>query len=93
MKNMLIFSVLCIPFSALAAEPYTSCPVGYIAVNKNMIVKGESCPAGYIYFGNIDAVNCTATSSEAMCVVYIPSNTNYTDSTGTYDFTSLCNID
>ncbi len=89
MKQLFILILAVMPMCAFAAAPSTSCPVGYVSVaEEHMTIADSSCPSGYTSAGT--AYNCLVSSPTGSCIMYAPTNTAYTDETGTYEFTSAC---
>lgn len=90
MKKIIAFVLAIAPFSAFAATPSTSCPAGYVAIKETYItIADNSCPSGTTSVGT--AYSClTGTSPTGACIMYAPTGISYTDSSGTYEFTSAC---
>lgn len=88
---MFVFVYLVCPmFEADAAEPSEKCPDNYIAMNKSgVLLADSSCPSGYSSLPG-DAVSCLVTNSSGVCIMYVPQDVSYTDSIGTYKYTSAC---
>lgn len=75
--------------TANAAAPATSCPTGYISIVEDaMIITDSTCPTGYTSAGT--ASSCLVTSPSGSCIMYAPTGMTFTDSTGSYEFTSAC---
>ena len=92
MKRIFILFLAIAPVGAIAAAPSTSCPSGYVAVeNEYLIISDGTCPAGYTAVGTADS--CLVTSPSGACIMYAPANTEYSDSTGTYEYTSACPLE
>jgi hypothetical protein len=94
MKKLLvfIFALFLTDGAYAASEPttlITSCPSGYIAIYENNIVLANStCPAGYVGIGT--ATSCLVAYPAGECWMYAPTNTDYADDTGTYEFNEVC---
>ena len=89
MKRIFILILVGAPMYAIAAVPSTSCPAGYVAiVETNMTIADSSCRSGYTSAGTADS--CLVSLPTGSCIMYAPTNTAYTDETGTYEFTSAC---
>ena len=89
MKRIFILIMSIAPIGAFAAAPSTTCPAGYVAVVESyMEIADRACPIGYTYVGT--ANSCLISSPAGSCIMYAPTNTTYTDDTGSYEFTSAC---
>ena len=90
MKRFVFVLLAIVPVGAIAAEPSTSCPSGYVTVTEEYmtIANGSSCPSGYTAAGT--ATSCIASSPGGSCIMYAPAGVSYTDSTGTYEFDQAC---
>ena len=89
MKSMIVLVLAIAPVCAIAAEPSTSCPSGYVAVvEEHMDIANTSCPSGYTSAGT--ATSCLVTSPDGSCIMYAPVSVSYTDATGTYEYTEAC---
>ena len=89
MKRIIVLVLAIAPVGAFAAAPSTSCPSGYVAVVEDyMTIANSSCPSGYTSAGT--ATSCIVTSPGGSCIMYAPVGVSYTDSTGTYEYTSAC---
>ena len=89
MKRIIALLLAIAPMGAFAAAPSTSCPSGYTAVvEEYMDIASSSCPSGYSSAGT--ATSCLASSPGGSCIMYAPVGVSYTDSTGTYEYTSAC---
>lgn len=74
---------------AMAADPITACPSGYVAVIESvMIISDDACPAGYKSAGA--AHSCLLPSPGGSCIMYAPAETDYNDANGTYVFEQVC---
>ena len=92
MKRMMILIMAIAPAGAFAAAPSTSCPSGYITVlEEYMDIADSSCPTGYTSAGT--ATSCLVASPSGSCIMYAPANTQYTDESGTYEYTSACPLE
>ena len=89
MKRIITLCLAIVPVGAIAAEPSTSCPSGYVAVvEKYMTIADGSCPSGYKDAGT--ATSCLVSNPGGSCIMYAPANTTYSDSTGSYVFEQSC---
>ena len=89
MKRIFILIMAIAPIGAFAAAPSTTCPAGYVAVVESyMEIADSTCPIGYTFVGTADS--CLISSPAGSCIMYAPTNTTYTDDTGSYEFTSAC---
>ncbi len=92
MKRIFIFVLAIAPIGAFAAAPSTSCPSGYIAVvEEYMEIANSTCPSGYTSAGTADS--CLISSPAGSCIMYAPANTQYTDASGTYEYTAACPLE
>jgi len=77
------------PIAVNAAAPSTSCPAGFVAVDEPYLtIENGSCPSGTISAGTADS--CLVSSPAGSCMMYAPVATEYTDETGTYEYTEVC---
>ena len=85
-----LFLLLLVPCVANGAEPLTSCPSGYVAVDETyMDIATTSCPSGTKAAGTADS--CLYGSlTNGSCIMYAPVDQSYTDDTGTYQYTEPC---
>ena len=89
MKRIIVLVLAIAPVCAIAAEPSTSCPSGYVAVvEEHMDIANTSCPSGYTSAGT--ATSCIASNPGGSCIMYAPVGVSYTDTTGTYEYTEAC---
>ena len=89
MKRIIVLVLAIAPVCAIAAEPSTSCPSGYVAVvEEHMDIANTSCPSGYTSAGT--ATSCIASNPGGSCIMYAPANTTYSDNTGSYVFEQAC---
>ncbi len=89
MKRIIVLILAIAPCASFAAAPSTSCPSGYVAVVEDyMGIGNSSCPSGYSSAGT--ATSCIASNPGGSCIMYAPVDVSYTDSTGTYEYTSAC---
>ena len=89
MKRIIVLVLAIAPVCAIAAEPSTSCPSGYVAVvEEHMDIANTSCPSGYTSAGT--ATSCIASNPGGSCIMYAPVGVSYTDATGTYEFKRAC---
>ena len=92
MKRIMILIMAITPMGAIAAAPSTSCPSGYIAVvEEYMTIANSSCPTGYTSAGT--ATSCLVASPAGSCIMYAPTGVSYTDTSGTYEYTSACPLE
>ena len=85
MKYFYVYLLLLIPSTVYAAEPSTSCPSGYVAIEEEyMDIADGSCPSGYTSAGTADS--CLISSPAGSCIMYAPANTEYSDDVGAYKF-------
>ena len=92
MKRIFILFLTIAPAGAIAAAPSTSCPSGYVTIKEEyMTIANNSCPTGYTSAGT--TTSCLVTSPAGSCIMYAPANTQYTDASGTYVFTSACPLE
>ena len=92
MKRIFILILAIVPVGAIAAAPSTSCPSGYVAVvEEYMEIANSSCQSGYTSAGTADS--CLILSPAGACIMYAPANTEYSDSTGIYEFTAACPLE
>lgn len=91
MRKFIMFFILLLPFRADALELLTACPAGYkTIVEPNMIVAESSCPSGYVSVGTADS--CLVSSPNGSCLLFAKANTEYEDDSGTFVFTSICEM-
>ena len=89
MKRIIVLCLTIAPMGAFAAAPSTSCPSGYVAVVEDyMTIANNSCPSGYTSAGT--ATSCLVSNPGGSCIMYAPAGVSYTDSDGTYEYTSAC---
>ena len=92
MKYFYVYLCLLIPSALYAAAPSTSCPTGYVAVVESyMEIADSTCPSGYTSAGT--ANSCLVSSPAGSCIMYAPTGVTYTDSSGSYEFTSACPLE
>ena len=92
MKRIFILIFVIAPCASFAAEPSTSCPAGYVAVvEEDMEIADSTCPAGYTSAGTADT--CLVSNPAGSCIMYAPTGVTYTDSSGSYEFTSACPLE
>ena len=92
MKYFYVYLFLLIPSTVYAAAPSTSCPAGYVAVVESyMEIADSTCPSGYTSAGTADS--CLISSPAGSCIMYAPTGVTYTDSSGSYEFTSACPLE
>ena len=89
MKRIIVLVLAIAPVCAIATEPSTSCPSGYVAVvEEHMDIANTSCPSDYTSAGT--ATSCIASTPGGSCIMYAPVGVSYTDTTGTYVFDQAC---
>ena len=89
MKRIIVLVLAIAPVCAIAAEPSTSCPSGYVTVvEEYMEIADSTCPSGYTSAG--PAYTCLIPSPPGSCIMYAPANTTYSDNTGSYVFEQAC---
>lgn len=89
MKKIFILFALYVPQIIYAAEPSTSCPIGYTAISEyDVIITASSCPSGYVSAGT--TTSCLISNPATNCTMYVPPNTPYTDIFGEYEFVEPC---
>ena len=92
MKRIFILFFAITPYASFAAAPSTSCPSGYVAVvEEYMTIANSSCPTGYTSAGTADS--CLVSTPSGSCIMYAPANTQYTDESGTYEYTAACPLE
>ena len=92
-KHLIIITFSFIPYIAIAADPPTSCPSGYIEFTEEYITITDTvCLARYIPAGTADN-SCLINTSSGLCIMYAPANITYSDITGEYEFTSACPLE
>lgn len=92
MKKLLIFVFLgALSSGAFAASAITTCPAGYTSVVESAftIVDG-ACPAGTTNVDSMAKSTCLVSAPAEACFLYAPANTDFTDNTGTYQFSDIC---
>lgn len=92
MKILVFFLMFfCFIIDSFGGSPITECPSGFIAVeeeNYNILDETASCPIGT---QAISVYNNSCSDDPSFdCIMYAPSNTQYTDETGTYIYTEIC---
>lgn len=89
MKKLIYVSLIVIPIVCRADEPATSCPAGYqeIAMPTTIIIN-NICPTGYTAAG--DAASCLYQPPNSVCMMFIPTDMNFSDITGQYKFDEIC---
>ncbi len=89
MKRIIVLVLAIAPMGAFAVAPSTSCPSGYVAVvEEYMTIADGTCPSGYTSAGT--AVSCLISNPGGSCIMYAPTNTTYSDNTGSYVFEQPC---
>ena len=92
MKRIFILFFTITPCASFGAAPSTSCPAGYVAVVESyMEIADSTCPSGYTSAGTADS--CLIPSPAGSCIMYAPTGVTYTDSSGSYEFTSACPLE
>lgn len=89
MKHIIIICFVMMPIAVNAAAPSTSCPAGFVAVDEPYLtIESTLCPSGTTSVG--EAETCLTSSPAGSCMMYAPAATEYTDETGTYEYTEVC---
>ena len=83
-----IFLFVFAPVVVFAAEPSTSCPSVYIAIDAPYITIATECPSGTVSVGT--AESCLVSNPAGDCIMYAPAGVSYTDNSGSYEFTDAC---
>lgn len=87
-------SICVITFDAPAAAPTTTCPAGYAAVNSAIRIVNDSCSGNSqpvkIFGADDNPTTCLVASPSGVCFMYAPADTNFTDPSGTYQFSQIC---
>ena len=92
MKKIIMLYMAFMVNSAFAATLSTSCPTGYVTIiETHMTIATSTCPSGYTSAGT--ATSCLVSNPDGSCIMYAPTGVSYTDSTGTYEFTSPCPLE
>ncbi len=87
-KIVCLLGIVLVSGGAFAAAPSTSYPSGYICLDASQAtVAASSCPSNYVSVGS--TTSCIS-GPGSNCIMYAPANQPYTDSNGTYEFTSIC---
>lgn len=93
MRFLIIIGLLFVTSTVNASEPSTSCPSGYITIEENYLTLADtSCPSGYKVVEQ-NVTSCLETLPEGICTMYIPVGTAYSDTSGIYEFTSICPLE
>lgn len=96
LKQIIITTIICLfPIYVNCAEPSTQCPSGYRTVKNDYItISDTGCPTGY---NSIQSAysddSCLSDTHGNLCLMYAPANTEYTDTSGTYEFISICPLE
>lgn len=89
MKYLFILALFIMPVVARGTEPATTCPAGYLQIDEPLIViANDTCPSGYTTAGR--AESCLVSSPQGVCMMYAPTDTSYSDDTGSYTYTTIC---
>ncbi len=93
MKKFLIFVLVTMAHTvAFAITPTTSCPTGYIAIEEEYItITDTSCSSVRTEIGT--TTSCLVGNPADSCIMYAPANTEYTDASGTYEYTAACPLE
>ena len=93
MKKVFFIFVVFATLRAYAYDFPLSCPDGYTTVLERQIVLSDSssCPSGYTKVNNRFTGSCLEDMN--YCLMYIPSNTTYSDETGWFEYTQLCPLE
>lgn len=75
-----------------AATLLTSCPSGYTTLHEQTIylTAGTSCPSGYAVSTTLGPACISGSSNLAACWLVSLTDTDYSDTSGTYQFTQPC---
>ena len=93
MKKILISFLILTPCAAIATEPSTSNPSDYTQINEeHLILADGACPTGYTSVGTAESC-LVGTPPAASCIMYAPTNTEYSDISGAYKFTAACPLE
>ncbi len=84
-KLIFIFAIV---GTANSAELMTSCPAGWVSVTQDSITIADSCPSGYVDAGEV--TSCITPQDENTCWLFAPTDVSFSDSTGTFQFTEIC---
>lgn len=92
MKKLFVVLMMLAPVALWGAEPSTSCPAGYkMVTEKNLHLDTNSCPSGYIMVNSV--TSCLLGTPAAVCMMYVPINTTYSDASGEYVYTDVCPLE
>lgn len=91
-KSFLLFVITIFPSLAYGEFLYSSCPSGYITIiEKNAKIYGQPWPSDYSAPSSfISSNSCSASTKPAVCYLYAQTGFDFSDTAGTYDFTSIC---
>lgn len=90
MKRVLFLLLLLLPCVAVADEPITDCPTGYVAVLEGYaeITIADSCDSGTYDAGT--AESCLVESPSGECWMFVPAGAAFSDTSGAYEYTAIC---
>lgn len=90
MKIFIISAILFyVSQAAYGITPSTTCPAGYKTISRpEFTLQTTQCNSGDKETGEIST--CLSTSPTAICWMYAPANTTYSDDMGIYEFTEIC---
>lgn len=93
MKKILITAIITmIATHVYGIESGAQCPDGYTQITQpDIILTTNTCPANYTDYGT--AQSCADTTPDAVCFMYLPTQTTFDDATGTYEYTEICVMD
>ena len=86
-KASFILGILYTP-CVFAVTLTTTCPSGYKTINRPEFRLATTCDSSEKSIGTIST--CLTDSPAAVCWLYAPTNTQFSDATGTYEFTEIC---
>lgn len=95
MKFLYIVVSLFVCTNVFAQTLLTSCPSGYTSLTEKQVdIVSGTCPSGYANTtSNVIACPSSGTPSRAECWLVSYTDTDYSDTTGTYQFTQPCPYD
>lgn len=91
-KSFLLCVITIFPSLAYGELLYSSCPSGYVTIiEKNAKIYGQPWPSDYSAPSSfISSNSCSASTKPAVCYLYAQTGFDFSDTAGTYDFTSIC---
>lgn len=97
MQKILILPVLFISSGVLAGAPSTQCPAGYVELREPYAIIGN------LYCESVNGVvpveieqpiySCLVNTPQAVCTMFVPLETTYSDDTGDYQYTEPCALE